>query len=280
VGAARWDLRAGRKGRATGAQLPKRAGWRDLEPFEIIGSEQNMSPVGLPTQEEIDMKINLVKFFLLRLKLVDTGCEDWYIDVFRCLLTEAMKSHEELKSGLQDKRIGRLAWAARNFLELRVWVQYVAASKENAKRLYDDRMLDASDLMKRIDKLAKPDLVDSMFPVYRDNRTKVAQGLKEADLGDNDHYLRTSDLAVALGNSEFSAMNSILSKLVHPTAFSLFGRATEDSVYHWLFGIGAWCCNDMLIRLDTHMKTLGLPSYLPIPSAGSKPQLSGAVLPE
>jgi hypothetical protein len=224
-----------------------------------------MTPLaGLPTPAETQRNILLVKFFLLGPTLV--ALEDWYIDVFRALLTQSMKSHEELESGRQEKRLGRLAWAARNFLELKVWAQYVIASKDNAKHLYDDRFLDARDLMKRVETHIPSALLNTVLPGFRENRSKVEQGFKEAGFVDNDRYLKTSGVAADLGlSSEFSTMNAFLSKLVHPTAFSLFGRATDEGIYQLLFGIGAWYCNDTLVRLDVHLKSLGLKSYLPSP---------------
>jgi hypothetical protein len=49
---------------------------------------------------------------------------------------------DELLQGFNQKRIWKLAWAARNLLELAIWVEYCNASPANAKQFRDDSARD------------------------------------------------------------------------------------------------------------------------------------------
>lgn len=53
----------------------------------------------------------------------------------------------ELDRAWEEKRITTLAWAARNFLELSVWVDYCCASEENATRFKQDTSRDLYGMM-------------------------------------------------------------------------------------------------------------------------------------
>jgi hypothetical protein len=48
----------------------------------------------------------------------------------------------ELERARHEGRIATLAWSARNFLELSVWIRYCCASEENAKRFSEDTSRD------------------------------------------------------------------------------------------------------------------------------------------
>jgi hypothetical protein len=201
------------------------------------------------------------------------GCDDhqgadgqgWHVSVFRALLREIVTSHEELESALVAKRIGRLAWAARQFMELRILALYVAGSTENAKRLWQDRYLDAADLLKRFTAIS--DATDALKPFAAQvdpARKKVESGLQECGFTGREGILRTSRIAEDLGlKAEFAAMNPLLSKLVHPTAYSLFAalQPEQEGLFcQLLFNIGAWYCDVALTILDARLKALGWPS--------------------
>src|SRR5260370_36800681 len=44
----------------------------------------------------------------------------------------------ELERAREEGRLATLAWAARNFLELSIWIDYCCSSEENAKRFKED----------------------------------------------------------------------------------------------------------------------------------------------
>lgn len=49
---------------------------------------------------------------------------------------------EDLEQAYKERRITKLAWAARNLLEIIVWIEYCNASDEKAKRFSDDAARD------------------------------------------------------------------------------------------------------------------------------------------
>jgi hypothetical protein len=226
-----------------------------------------MQAFGLPSPGELDLAVIGTRIRLMPLNDC-TLDEDWYIEVFMGVLMETVRSYEELKDGLACQRLGRLAWASRNLLELKVWSWYVTAARENARRLYDDRFVDAADLMRRFDGLfaAFPNL-EAFVPSYQVFREKVTNARQQCGLADQNSYLKVSKVAKEVGlDTEFSALNTVLSKLVHPTAFSLYAVVTGDALAsncQLMYGLGAWYCRDVLVRIDSHLKGSGLPSILP-----------------
>src|SRR5712692_2936858 len=48
----------------------------------------------------------------------------------------------ELERARREGRTATLAWSARNFLELSIWIEYCCASEENAKRFSEDTSRD------------------------------------------------------------------------------------------------------------------------------------------
>src|SRR5712692_1646376 len=48
----------------------------------------------------------------------------------------------ELERARREGRLATLAWSARNFLELSIWIGYCCASEENAKRFSEDTSRD------------------------------------------------------------------------------------------------------------------------------------------
>jgi hypothetical protein len=95
-------------------------------------------------------------------------------------------------------------------------------------------------------------------------RLKVEAALQECGFSGRESVLRASWIAEKLGlKAEFAAMNPFLSKLVHPTAYSLFASLQPEQEHLFcqlLFNIGAWYCDAVLTTIDARLKALGWPS--------------------
>jgi hypothetical protein len=66
---------------------------------------------------------------------------EWWVRLFGSLCFQNFSEYLSLKHAYEDKRhndSALLAWRGRNLLELAVWANYCAKSRENAWRLYED----------------------------------------------------------------------------------------------------------------------------------------------
>jgi hypothetical protein len=130
----------------------------------------------------------------------------------------------ELRSAYTQRSLGTVAWLARNLLELAIWSEHCAASKENAKEFWLDSARDAFDALDIPD---GPLLHSSLEPTRRlllDNAAADGFDIEQ-------EYARVSSVAKKLGRGEaFKHVNKTLSKYAHPTALAIFspgGNAQE-----------------------------------------------------
>jgi hypothetical protein len=136
---------------------------------------------------------------------------------------------DELITGFTQKRIAKLAWAARNLLELSIWVEYCNSSPSHAKQFRDDSARDLIGLSKAIQSIhvgaygiPAEDLDSTMkkLVVFAESAFNVT------DLDED--FKRVSDAAAELGRkSIFSSLNKLFSKFAHPTALSLNSVTAE-----------------------------------------------------
>lgn len=130
---------------------------------------------------------------------------------------------EWLERAYQEKQIMPLAWAARNLLELSVWIEYCNLSEAHATRFRDDAARDLLGFSKAIQGL------------HVDNHGAEHPGLKNTlqDLGvfaqdvlgvsslDED-FRRVSEAAKETGHfAMFVKVNKIFSKFAHPTSLAM-----------------------------------------------------------
>jgi hypothetical protein len=74
-----------------------------------------------------------------------------------------------LFEGDNQKQVTRVAWAARNLLELHYFVRYVLSSSEAARRFHEDALCDYRDMMNWIAKV--PDIE----PLVKASNDKLAE---------------------------------------------------------------------------------------------------------
>lgn len=145
---------------------------------------------------------------------------------------------EAYSKDLQD----RVAWTCRNLLELAVFAQFVVASESNMKEFAEDRLIDGHQIATLLFKMEEwvggtPHAQNSVGPLIAEH----------AKMMDAEHITRrrftsVADIATGTLKQEFSAVNQLCSKFVHPTAWSLLtadqGTARFPQASELLFTFG------------------------------------------
>jgi hypothetical protein len=150
-------------------------------------------------------------------------------DAARCNYEDLRKAHHH------DNQI-MMAWACRNLLEITVLSKYVLLSEENASDFAADRLIDGVEIGTTLKKLQ--DLINQESAA--EGGTIAGQRMQQPPIGADqiiDEYTKLLNMEqvsrqrpmkmievarnVGLGD-EYEGMNKLCSKLVHPTAWSLF----------------------------------------------------------
>ena len=76
--------------------------------------------------------------------------EWWLRDTYICLILENARVFRLLNNAMGLEELSIAALAARNALEMKVWILYANADEKNARRLYDDQMVDAREMMSEL----------------------------------------------------------------------------------------------------------------------------------
>lgn len=160
-----------------------------------------------------------------------------FCHIMLVLVDAAQENYRKLREALTTDNQIELAWACRNLLEIAIFSKYVLISSENATAFADDRLTDALEIGNALKKLEQDARKARLSSLCGKN-----DGLKnEDDPYDADKIiadftrqleiarvsrrkpLRVGDLAKIVElDDEYKAMNKVSSKLVHPTAWSLF----------------------------------------------------------
>ena len=161
----------------------------------------------------------------------DNVLEKWreqQIFKFIGLLTQ---NAEDLEVAFKEKRVTKLAWAARNLLELAIWIDYCNLSNAHATRFRDDSARDLLGFSKAVQQLhiQKKGTPDPRLEV---SQTKLV-GFAETTLGVvglGEDFTRVVKAASELGREkEFGALNKLFSKYAHPTSIALNSVVTVDA---------------------------------------------------
>lgn len=167
----------------------------------------------------------------------------------------------EFQKAHQRRSIGAFAWATRSILELSVWIDYCNVSDAHAKRFHEDELRDASGLLAA---LASYDRQtggndDRFFEKKMDALSLRARELGITD--PNDEFKRVSEAASEIGRKhEFTSVNKMLSKLVHPTAYAVgtIIRIDDSSFYEVMLEIGV----PLIVRSYSKLKS-AIVTYFP-----------------
>jgi hypothetical protein len=152
----------------------------------------------------------------------------WFQNVLVCLLDAILREYENLRAGM-DKSTLLVAWACRNMLELIIFTKYTLAKGSNAKDFVDDMWIDAVDIFSSFREFIR--FHDPARQAARLEQTIDNLKSQKAKHGIVRGYLKVSEMAVAVDFAEeYRRMHKATSKLVHPTAFSVLGKADEEAL--------------------------------------------------
>jgi hypothetical protein len=156
--------------------------------------------------------------------------DDWYAILATNLLASVARVCHDLRQTIeQNEALPAAAWNARNLLELWIWIEYCTASRENAKRFYDDALRDALGLTESLSKMHKLTGIENGFE--DEARQKLAEvALKKLGSESLDtNYERVAAAAKKVGLQDwYAACNAHLSKFAHPTALLVVGTMHQS----------------------------------------------------
>lgn len=138
------------------------------------------------------------------------------------LVMMVTQSAMDLDRAYTEDRLTTLAWAARNLLEISIWIDYCDLTEERAKRFYDDAMRDLYGLSQAVQRIfeVKAGTKDKGLEEKLSDFSQFAQSMGVDELGDD--FKPVSDAAREVGRyDEFRGLNKLLSKFAHPTAWAI-----------------------------------------------------------
>ena len=165
-----------------------------------------------------------------------TASNAWEVQLLCGLCFQVLSEYRHLRDAHDANGAdpSLLAWRARNLLELSVWSTYIARTRENARRLYEDAGRDAKDVLDVLAHWGE----GAGLPV--DWLSRIADGKSDLSLRAasegieslDDPYLRVEGAAGECGlKDKFKVLNKMLSKFAHPTAMQILGVADEEKQY-------------------------------------------------
>ncbi len=199
-----------------------------------------------------------------------------FYHIMSVLTGAAGSNYRELRKAQHlDDQIG-MAWACRNLLEIAVYTKYVLLSETNATEFAVDRLIDAVEIGTALKKLQ--DLINK--EINTEGAPVAGMQIHESPVGADqiiDKYtrmldqekvlrrrpLKMPDLARSVGLiEEYEGMNKLCSKLVHPTAWSLFtaevGSERFPEVSEIFLVYGAKYYTMVLAEFVPHVRQWGL----------------------
>ncbi|MFT4114221.1 DUF5677 domain-containing protein [Silvibacterium sp.] len=160
-----------------------------------------------------------------------------FCHIMLVLVDAAKKNYRKLREALEVDDQIEMAWACRNLLEIAIFSRYVLISPDNADAFADDRLIDGLEIgiaLKKLEqdartaRLSSPGGKQAEFPNSDepfDADQVITDFTNQLDIAGVTRRkpLSMADLAKTVGlGDEYKAVNKISSKLVHPTAWSLF----------------------------------------------------------
>jgi hypothetical protein len=252
-----------------------RAAWRVHKFMSGLGETaviwNSMDPEILHLTNELNRRFNK-EIYVKSLDLIKLDSPEapfWHSNVFIGLANETMKMQFHLKRAYAEAEPNYLCWAARTLLELRVWALYVVRSEPNARRFHQDQFIDALTALGAMDRAAGKVTRDAertlLTTVSETLRTELKPKIDEAGVGPKDGFLSPRVIAREVGlEAEFDLHNSIVSKLVHATGFSVLVAQDDDSkrlTMDWTFKYAATNALNILHTVNTRLNELGLPVF-------------------
>src|ERR1035437_4790702 len=143
-----------------------------------------------------------------------------FLLVVTAIAGDAIPNYWMLRDAYSKDQQGRVAWACRNLLELAVFAEFVVESATNAKEFAEDRLIDGHQialLLRNLEDWEKVDeTVSHVVPIVQG----YVQQMKAEHIT-RTQFRRVENIAKEDLKKEFSTVNRLCSKFVHPTAWSL-----------------------------------------------------------
>jgi hypothetical protein len=148
------------------------------------------------------------------------------LDMSHVLLICVLREYKQLREGY-EKYTGLAAWACRNLLELNVFTKWILVSDVNTKRFMADVAVDGTEMFESMKKWMEhtdPSAVSA--PMNETIRLGHIRRSQEGTTGKK--HLKVKELADAVGmTDDYVHTNTLCSKLVHPTAWSVINIDDE-----------------------------------------------------
>lgn len=191
----------------------------------------------------------------------DTSRAPWFTNVLVGFAFELGRAFYELHTGVSEQILCRTALGCRNLLELRYWTMYAAKSEANIWRLRKEALIDVRDTLDKLGAACASNVnLASALPAVQQLGVWFDERCRQTGEAADGTYIRVSNLARELGfDQEHRALNSFLSKLIHPTGLSICLPGVEGLEWSQFYGIGCAYFNDSFERLNDLLKTLSLP---------------------
>ena len=193
----------------------------------------------------------------------------WYVNIFIGLAHESMKMQYHLRRAYGEGEINYCAWAARNLLELRIWMLYATASRENAWRFHQDQYADGLSLVRVFERAANklPRAVDAQFlkEAAATIRPDIEDHAARAGVTDQFPFLNAKQISKEFDlEGEFELYNVMCSKLLHSTGFSVLvsqNKESEVNTMDSMFRYAATCAFAILDGLNQRLMAENLPIF-------------------
>jgi len=176
----------------------------------------------------------------------------------------------ELERARREGSTATLAWSARNFLELSIWVGYCCASEENAKRFSEDTGRDLFGMIAATKgAVTQPELHKRVDEVLQ----RLERILNTPSSKVTDEFKKVGNAATELGRErEFFSNNKFFSKMAHPTAFIVNSKKIQPFFKRFqavVFIRGVGLALDSMVTLINFFMT-----HFPDPNLKRKRKLS------
>jgi hypothetical protein len=153
-----------------------------------------------------------------------TGADAWFQNILLGLASECQLNAFEVLEGDSRRQITRVAWGARNLLELQLWTLWVVRSPQNARRFHEDMICDFREM---IDQLNGAPNSAAAIKKAKGSINELLPLLKATNV--NSKHLVIAEVAKELGGQKrFELVNKYLSKFVHPTSLSIHARLMPE----------------------------------------------------
>lgn len=182
----------------------------------------------------------------------------WFLNLITHILRSLSREYNNLNVGYsKDGRL--LAWACRNLLEISICTEWALKSSINARAIADDQIIDVLEILESFkewlaagDSCGTTPVLDQTIKMMKE--AKAQAGVTSAK------YIRTEDMARSLNRrDEYRHLSKVSSKLVHPTAYSLFGVNGESELLMkpYLYRAGTFNFASAFKAIRNHIEQFG-----------------------